>query len=154
MRTVQSTSCERTLETFQWYHHFRLTEKFRDWQVIMKNECRAISLRVELFVKTRKHYFPYKEPSPDGGLSKRNGNERNRLSWERCDNRDVEKDTALNLNDIHQMPTNSHTHKDTDTHTHTHTDFSDRSFLKILIFSTIYGRFRGGQVNLPHPPPW
>ena len=30
--------------------------------------------------------------------------------------------------------------------------FSDRSFLKILIFSTVYGRFRGGQVNLPHPP--
>ena len=26
--------------------------------------------------------------------------------------------------------------------------FSDRSFLKILIFSTIYGRFRAGQVNL------
>ena len=30
--------------------------------------------------------------------------------------------------------------------------FSDRSFLKILIFSTIYGRFRGAQANLPHPP--
>ena len=30
--------------------------------------------------------------------------------------------------------------------------FSDRSFLKILIFSTIYGRFRGAQANLPPPP--
>ena len=28
----------------------------------------------------------------------------------------------------------------------------DRSFLKIRIFSTIYGRFRGAQANLPHPP--
>ena len=31
--------------------------------------------------------------------------------------------------------------------------FSDRSFLKILIFSTDFGRFRGGEVNLPPPPP-
>ena len=30
--------------------------------------------------------------------------------------------------------------------------FSDRSFLKILIFSTDFGRFRGGEVNLPPPP--
>ena len=29
--------------------------------------------------------------------------------------------------------------------------FSDRSFLKILIFSTDYGRFRGGEVDLPLP---
>ena len=29
--------------------------------------------------------------------------------------------------------------------------FSDLSCLKILIFSTDYGRFRGGEVNLPSP---
>ena len=28
----------------------------------------------------------------------------------------------------------------------------DRSFLKILIFSTDFGQFRGGEVNLPPPP--
>ena len=37
-------------------------------------------------------------------------------------------------------------------HTRDKRPFSDRSFLKILIFSTIYGRFRGAQANLPHPP--